>query len=344
MTEEKKNNDEKMKRIDEKQRFTYIGFEVFPGKPKDLFKSDAERKKLIDLAEAKRSKGETIRETCTLMEERISFVDRLVLTIACGVVFLALFLPWYSLHNEIIVEVQAATNEAVADSTALVSDSTALISDSTTMMLALDGVTDSLTDSSGQMVAAVVEGDDGASDNTSLVAADAAVESNRPEVGRIRKSANEEIIHGYVAKKKIHREFERLSGVGSIFSLGSVGSYLFSSGFILILTTIIFLLYTLACIGLPAYTLYGLYGTKGDADTKALQLKKIVKYNWIPTLLFLLAFMLSFVGSDYGFDPTELFTSIGKDYGPGVFLGSLSWGVFISMGASILLAVKGSEI
>lgn len=349
MTDEKK-KDGAQKRISEKQRFTYIGFEVFPGKPKDLFKSDAERKKYIDLAEEKRSKGETIRETCTLMEERISFVDRLVLTISCVVMFAALFLPWYSVHNEIIEEVQAATNEVVADSTALMTDSTMLaqagtspdsLSDSTVQLAASDeGSSESETGPASEAQEPI----DIAAEGSETIVAATGTENDEVETGRIRTTANEEIIHGYVARKKIHREFSRLSGLGSIFSLGSVGSYLFSSGGVLILTTIIFLLYTLACLGLPAYTLYGLYGTKGDDDNRALQLKKIVRFNWIPLLLFLFAFILSFVGSDYGFDPTTMFTSIGRDYGPGVFLGSLSWGVFIAMGASILLAVKGSEI
>lgn len=344
MTEEKK-KDAVQKRINEKERFTYIGFEVFPGEPKDIFKSDAERKKLIEIAVEKRSRKETIRETCTLMEERISLVDRYVLTISCLLIFAALFMPWYSAYNEFVEEVQATESEAVSDSTALVSDS---------MMLAqLEANPDSLPDSLVQLAAVSdegagepesvpIEGEQQIAAVTETGSGDA--ESERAEVGRIRNTANEEIIHGYVARKKIRREYSRLSGLGSIFSLGSVGALLFSSGAVLIVTTIIFLLFTLACICLPAYTLYGLYGTKGDDDSRALQLKKIVRYNWIPILLFLLAFILSFVGSDYGFDPSTMFTSIGNEYGPGVFLGSLSWGVFLSIGGSILLAVKGSEI
>ena len=39
-------------RIAEKQRYKYIGFEVFPGKPKDLFKNKAEQEKLEKDSEA----------------------------------------------------------------------------------------------------------------------------------------------------------------------------------------------------------------------------------------------------------------------------------------------------
>ena len=42
-------------RVSDAQRFRYIGFEVFPGKPKDLFKSDAERQQYIDRDRAARS-------------------------------------------------------------------------------------------------------------------------------------------------------------------------------------------------------------------------------------------------------------------------------------------------
>ena len=57
-------------RITDKQRYNYIGFEVFPGKPKDLFKNDAEKQKLIDGVLNKRESEETLRDDCKLMEER----------------------------------------------------------------------------------------------------------------------------------------------------------------------------------------------------------------------------------------------------------------------------------
>ncbi|MEE8577865.1 MAG: hypothetical protein V3T31_11470, partial [candidate division Zixibacteria bacterium] len=164
------------------------------------------------------------------------------------------------------------------------------------------------------------------------------------QVGVIKEGAAEELIHSYVAKKKINMEYSRLTGIGSFISLGSVGSYVFSSGGVLIITAIIFLLYALVCVGAPIYTLYGLYGTKGNPDSRALKLKKMLRVNWIPLILFILALTFSFFGSEYGFDAKTLFTSLGSNYGSGVFLGSLSWGIIISLGASILVAVKGVEI
>ncbi len=83
---------------------------------------------------------------------------------------------------------------------------------------------------------------------------------------------------------------------------------------------------------------------KGDADKQALALKKVLKYNWIPVILFSVAFILSFIGAEYGFDSVAVFTSLGASYGPGVFMGTLSYGVVISLGAFILTALKGVEI
>ena len=43
---EKKNEIKRV--ISEDERFHYIGFEVFPGKPKDLFESEEEKKNIIE--------------------------------------------------------------------------------------------------------------------------------------------------------------------------------------------------------------------------------------------------------------------------------------------------------
>jgi hypothetical protein len=136
-----------------------------------------------------------------------------------------------------------------------------------------------------------------------------------------------------------------LSGIGVFTSIGSIGSKVFSSGFILILTGVSIMLMVLLSIGLPVYNLYGIYGLKGDVDKKALALKKIARYNWAPLILFVFALSISFVGAEYGFsNPLEVFTSIGSSYTVGTFLGSFSYGIIISQAAFILVAAKGMEI
>ena len=330
--EEGKDKKSTTKPISDQQRFKYIGFEVFPGKPKDLFKSDAEKKKYVGDVMAKREKGETLRDQCTLLEERVSFIDRLVLTIASVVIIITLFIPWYAAYNEIVEE---TTEPAAAVPAAVVTDSSAtgeLSGDTLLAAAATEGSTD--TPQSATAVESTAD------------SAQQAASTATPEVreGVIREGAAEEVIHGYVAKKKVRKEFARLSGLGSLISIGSVGSYVFSSGGVLVITAIIFMIYTLLCIGAPVYTLYGLYGSKGDPDQRALRLKKMLRVNWIPLILFILALILSFFGAEYGFDSGAMFTSLGNSYGPAAFLGILSWGIILSLSAFVLVAVKGVEI
>ncbi len=305
------------KQITDKQRFTYIGFDVYPGTPKDLFKSDAEKSKHVEAVKSKREKGDVVRDECKLLEERVSTVDRYVLTFACIVILGTLFLPWFSAYNEFVEETNSEPISAVADS--------AQVTDSTLM---------AMSDS--------VNGIPQTMDSSALAAA---TNDSTPLEENIQKeSSGEEIIHGYVAKKKIRRESESLDGYNILFSIGSVGKYVFGSGIVLVVTGAVFLLLLLVCLVLPFYTLYGLYGLKGDVDQRALALKKILKFNWIPVMLFGAVFILSFFGAEYGFDSQAVFTSLGDSYGPGVFLGSISYGVNVALGAFILTALKGVEI
>jgi len=332
MADDKKKKDS-AKRINEKDRMKFIGFEVFPGKTKDLFKSDAEKGKLIKNLQAKRASGEIVREECLLCEERVSTLDRFTLLIACLVIFVALFVPWYGVYNE-IEEVVAVTHEEqnavdeVMDSTALALGADSLLADSLGVMAA---VVDSST-----MIAAT--------DETAEATPEEIDGAATEEVSSGQHSSAEEILHGYVAKKTFTKEHSRLSGLGSLISIGSIGGDIFSSGFVLIITGILFLVYTLLCIGLPAYTIYGLFGLKGSADEKALKLKKILRYNWLPLILFTGVLVFSFFGAEYSFDAASTFSSLGSSYGIGALLDTLSYGIIISLCASILVAVKGVEI
>lgn len=307
---------EPKKRITDEERFHYIGFDVFPGKPKDLFKSDAEKTKHVEAIRAKRNKGDLLREECTLLEERVSLFDRIVLTIACIVIIGSLFIPWFSAYNELVEETktEAPVEETMVDSTMM-----AAVTDSL-------GMENTMTDTSA------------------MAATEAAGEAGSGVNNPLQETTGEEVIHGYVAKKKIEKIYSRLDGYGVFTSIGSVGGDVFSSGIILKITGILFILYALLTIGLPAYTLYGVYGLKGDADTKAVSLKKLLRFNWIPLLIFVLALFLSFFGANYGFDAQATFISLGMNYNIGVFLGSLSYGLIISLSAFILIAVKGVEI
>jgi len=339
-------------RVNEDQRMHYIGFEVFPGKPRDLFKNEAEQKQMVERVRERLAGSREVRDECTLMEARVSASDRIIMAIASLVMLGSLLFPWFAAYNEIEENVQAAvrpaeTPVAMADSMAAeLGDSAALAlaeGDSAAMLAAEtdSAVMAAVEETSGSDPEAVAAGEGEAAEG----AAEDAEEGGGQEVASAAgEGASEEVIHGYVAKKKIYKEYSRLSGLGSLAAIGSVGSYVFGSGGILVITGVLFLLMILATLGLPIYTLYGLFGLKGDSDQKALKLKKILPLNWLPLVLFVLGLALSFVGAEYGFDAVALFDSLGSGYSVAAFMNSLSWGAFIAIAASVLLAVKGIEI
>jgi len=294
-----------VKRISEKERYKYVGFEVAPGRIKNIFKSDAEKAKLVEEHRQKREHRSglgALRDECTLLEDRVTMRDRIFLTLACVVMVGALFLPWYSAYNEIVEE--SSVKPAVVG----IADSTA--------------VNDSMPADSAAAAA-------------TQAASDQYSESEAPK---------EEVIHGYVARKKIHKEYTRLSGIGSLADIGSVGSRVFSSGIVLIITGVLFLVMTVLSLALPAYTLFGIFGLKGNPDQRALKLKAILKLNWLPLVLFAFCLVISFVGAGYGAGTANLYTSLGSSYSVAAFFSNLSWGVFVMLAASIMLAAKGIEI
>jgi len=88
-------------RVTEETRYKYIGFDVYPKKPKKFWKSEEERRKLVEGVKKKVSK--------TAMEERdhslvraavFTRVDRLVLTVASLILTISLVMPWFSLRGE----------------------------------------------------------------------------------------------------------------------------------------------------------------------------------------------------------------------------------------------------
>ena len=173
-------------RVPDSQRFRYIGFEVFPGKPRDLFKSEAEKSKLVETVVARRNKGELIREDCTLFEERVSARDRFVLAAACVVIVAALFFPWYSAYNEIVEEVVATPVSEMPFDSAV----TAAAEGDSALMAAggnLDTTALAVTDEPAETPTATWEQTEIASTLTEA------------------SSSSEEGMHGFKARKKIYR-------------------------------------------------------------------------------------------------------------------------------------------
>jgi hypothetical protein len=325
-------------RITEKQRYRYIGFEVFPGTPKDLFKSKAEQDKLVEEVKAKRAKGSFDMEGSTLVQERVSMGERLVMAVASAAMLLALLLPWYTVYSEVPATPAVATVPAAGEDSLAVlgegQDSLAVVTEGDTAVVE-------------QMVGeeAAPTGEIAEEDSAAVGEVPAAMAQEDPGVERhAGERSNEEILTGRTVRKSVNKEYQHLSGIGMFASFGNVGSAVFSSGFVLIITGILLLVYGLLCIGLPVLNFYALFGLKGSPDEKALKMKKYLRYNWLLILLLVGMIVISFIGASYGFPASESYTSLGDSYGIGVLLGTLSWGVFISMAASILVAAKGIEI
>ncbi|MEE8577766.1 MAG: hypothetical protein V3T31_10975 [candidate division Zixibacteria bacterium] len=332
MTDKPNKSDSPDKRVSSSQRFKYIGFEVFPGKPKDLFNTEAEKNKLIDEAKERRDKGDTIRDNNTLMLERISFGERLVLTVACLVIVGSLFLPWYSAYTEIV---QESSSEIVLASDSLATDS--LMTDS----LAVDSMaTGQPTDSVAPEMAAITEPEPTSEVAEATEEADTAAATASTSEASI---GGEEIITAHRAKKQVHREYETVSWFGALGVVGSAAGYLFSSG-VMAISVILLIVYMLLSILLPAYTLYSLFGTKEVGDKLALNLKNTLRYNWLPVILVTVVFVLSFFGSGYSFEAAGMFDSFGKSYSIMALGSTLSWGFLVSLGMFVLIAVKGIEI
>ena len=322
------------------ERYKYIGFEVFPGKPGNIFKSDEERKSLIEKVMRKltRSEGE-VRDRCTLMEDRISSLEKTFMTIVAVAMVLSLFLPWFSGYHETVttryeaiqetaaVGEEAAENAAVTDSlaaSAALEETPGEVAEATEAVEEVPA-TAGMADVTGEVTEGAGEGE----------MADAAATEAPPLNSR--------------TVTEVNREYKRLSGFGALFSIGSYGSLVFSSGFVLAVSGILMIAFILSCIVMAALNLYVIYGAKkSNPETQVLYTKKMLRYNWIPIFIFFGILILSFIGADYGFDPSGMIKQVGRSYSLMTFIdmtfGQMSYGFLLAFMSFWVLALKGKEI
>ncbi|MBN2226518.1 MAG: hypothetical protein JW763_04060 [candidate division Zixibacteria bacterium] len=319
MAEKEEKGKPSQKAFNPDDRFRYLGFDIKPGKIGDLFKSDSEKESWVKRVIERRRKGVRTREHNTLEEPRVASYERVVLTITSLVLIASLFLPWFSGYHETVVETEVVPTEEVA----AIPDSLA------EMLMADSSAADSLT-------AAVVE-------ETADAGADAAVTANGRTVLE-KDEAGFASITSHRKKKEVVRENMSLSAVGAIGALGSIGGMVFSSGFAVMLTGILMIVYMLICIALAVYTLYSLYGAKGDEDTKAIKLKSVLRLGWIPVIIYVGGIFLSLFGGTYSFDTVDMIAQIGTSYGTSTYLGLLSSGFYISLACFVISGAKSVEI
>lgn len=323
MAEKRDDGDKKKKEFNPDDRFKYIGFDVHQGKIRDFFKSDSEKESWIKRVQEKRKAGSRLRDESSFDQPRVAGYEKIVLTITSLVLVASLFLPWFSGYTEHEVEAAPAPAEEVAMADSTMVDS---LADSLAMAAGETGV-DSV---SGEMAGTASEADMGDEEGNHMTLDKD--EKGFASITAIRK------------RKEIRRDHEGFSAIKSMAMFGSVGGAVFSSGFILIITAILIIVYMLLCLGLAGYTIYMLYGQKGDEDVKALKLKKALRINWIPVAIWAFCLIISFFGAAYSFDPTGMIQQIGDHYGIATFLSLLSYGFYISLACFIMNAVKAVEI
>ncbi|RKX24219.1 MAG: hypothetical protein DRP46_13585, partial [Candidatus Zixiibacteriota bacterium] len=283
-------------------------------------KSDTEKDELVKKIKAKREAGQAGREVTSFDIPRISSLEKIVLTITSLLLIASLFLPWFSGYHEyeVVSEVAPAEEQAV--------------------------LVDSLADSLGMEM---IDSTALAAEVTGTLEGEAVEEPGEPatpaETETIQAAKDDKGFSSITAarkRKEIRREHLEANALAALPMLGKV----LSSGFILKITGILFLIYILFCVGGGFYNLYALYWFKGDPDTRAMKLKKVMKFAWIPVGIWALCLILSFVGASYSFDTTDVIKQIGTSYGTGAYLGILSYGFYLSLACFILNAVKAVEI
>ncbi len=87
--------------VADETRYKYIGFDVYPSRPRQFWKSDEERKVYLDEVKERGSRSALEASGHSLVRAAVfSKVDRLILTVTSILLAVSLFLPWFSLRGE----------------------------------------------------------------------------------------------------------------------------------------------------------------------------------------------------------------------------------------------------
>ncbi|KPL01091.1 MAG: hypothetical protein AMJ91_01705 [candidate division Zixibacteria bacterium SM23_73_3] len=99
--EDQNQNKKVDERISEEMRFKYIGFDVYPNKAKEFWRSKEEKRKYLEEAKQKSSESAVAERDHSLVRAVVfSKVDRMVLTITSFLLTVSLFVPWFSIRGE----------------------------------------------------------------------------------------------------------------------------------------------------------------------------------------------------------------------------------------------------
>jgi hypothetical protein len=99
--EDKSKSQKNEERVPEEIRFKYIGFEVYPKKPKRFWKTEEEKRGQLEEIKKKGSRSALEDRDYSLVRAAVfSKVDRLILTITSLILTVSIVLPWFSLRGE----------------------------------------------------------------------------------------------------------------------------------------------------------------------------------------------------------------------------------------------------
>jgi hypothetical protein len=466
------------------ERYKYIGFDVYPGKAGDMFKSDEERKTLVEkvLGKLARSQGE-VRDRCTLIESRLSGLEKVFLTIAALALVVSLFIPWFSgyipvsytelgsigshtfffaskadekgiddlalalkekhdrrYNNQlgagpeetpaavavedqepfeetveepveevvpdqgdaglveegaegVVADMEGAEGETPVDGenqpppppeeqveeAPVIPDEIKIIFVNTPQIEQLHGVKDlgdyvvafftynartgqeNLVYGAGSAVRALPENiilRAQVNDSISTAVTDSMklAATERIEAGDSSITSVDSIFYAgpvlvndkaisELAMKGIINDNYSITGIGALLKLGTYGSMIFSSGIVLVITGVLLIVYFVSCLILAVLNLFLLYGVKKSTEEQyVIHLKRMLRYNWIPVLLWLFMFVISFFGASYGFESSNMLAQVGNSYGITSFIGLSSFGIYVSLAAFLIVALKGKEI
>ncbi len=100
MAEENK-KDETEEKMPEDLRYKYIGFDIFPKKAKDFWKSEEEKREYLEKVKKERAQATLLDRDHSLARVSVfSTTDKIVVSIASFLLAIGLFVPWFSLRGE----------------------------------------------------------------------------------------------------------------------------------------------------------------------------------------------------------------------------------------------------
>jgi len=239
--EDKEQKNQGEETIPEEMRFKYIGFDIYPSRVKEFWKSEEEKRKYLEEIRRKESTSPLTKRDHSLVRVTVfSKVDKLILTVTSALLTVSLFLPWFSLRGE---------------------------------------------------------------------------------------GFNSQLI-----------------GLGFLFKLGMLFNYAPLSGTLFGVFVILLVLTILSSFGAGVVSLVSIYKKHNDMDTYLVSLKKNLKWNLIPLVLWVGLIIISIIGLPTPFADVVKVRGFGDSFNVINFFALSSYGIWLSLPSLIINCVKINDL